>query len=375
MNKKELMAALRAKSDEMKAENDPEKFKELNNEFLNLKAQLERIEAIEEAEKYLVEDAFEEKAAEEIPADAVKEFAAAARKGFVEGTPADGGYTVPEDIQTRINKYRDAKFSLRQLVSVEVVKTESGERTYQKRSNVAGFGSVSEGGKIPKMDHPKFERIPYKIEKYGGFMEATNELLDDTDANITATVVEWFADNARVTDNKLILATLDEKYTRATDPETAEALDTLDDVKKVINVKLGQAFAPTSVIVTNDDGLQWLDTLKDGDGKSLLKYSELDPLQPYIAVGFRKVPLHIIPNSDLPTDAAKGTPLYIGDLKEACRIYDRKKLSLMASSIAAIGGVSAFEQDMTFWRGLVRLDCETLDAASYYKGFHKETVG
>ena len=27
-----------------------------------------------------------------------------------EGTQADGGYTVPNDIQTRINKYKEAKF-------------------------------------------------------------------------------------------------------------------------------------------------------------------------------------------------------------------------------------------------------------------------
>lgn len=27
-----------------------------------------------------------------------------------EGSKADGGYTVPEDIQTRINKYKESKF-------------------------------------------------------------------------------------------------------------------------------------------------------------------------------------------------------------------------------------------------------------------------
>ena len=79
-----------------------------------------------------------------------KEFADAARSGFRtkamnETTGADGGYTVPEDIQTRIEQFRDAKFSLRQLVSVENVTTKSGRRTFKKRAQQTGFAKVAEG--------------------------------------------------------------------------------------------------------------------------------------------------------------------------------------------------------------------------------------
>lgn len=65
-----------------------------------------------------------------------------------EGSKADGGYTVPEDIQTRINKYKESKFSLGQLVRKESVKTEKGSRTFKKRSQQTGFTKVGEGGKI-----------------------------------------------------------------------------------------------------------------------------------------------------------------------------------------------------------------------------------
>ena len=45
-------------------------------------------------------------------------FANAARHGFknvmTEGTPADGGYTVPVDISTKIEKLREASFNLGQ---------------------------------------------------------------------------------------------------------------------------------------------------------------------------------------------------------------------------------------------------------------------
>lgn len=51
-----------------------------------------------------------------------------------EGTGTDGGYTVPEDVETRIQELREAKFSLEQLVDVEAVSTMSGQRTYKTRA-------------------------------------------------------------------------------------------------------------------------------------------------------------------------------------------------------------------------------------------------
>ena len=378
-NLKEAKDALRAKYDEMKSEEDAEKFKSLNAEFEDIKSEIARMEALDAAEKAFaaekaVEAKSEEKKAEGYEA-AVKSFAAAARKGFNEGTPSAGGYTVPEDIETKIRRLRDAKASLRQLVSVETVKAPSGERTYQKRGVGKGFASVKEGGKIPQTDYPEYARVSYAVEKLGGYMIATNELLEDSDASIANEVTMWFAENARVTDNKLVLATLDSKYTRDESPATPASIASLDDIKKAVNVTLGQAFAPTSTIVTNDDGLQFLDTLKDKDGHSLVKATENNPLDMYLAIGFRRIPLHIVPNADLATNATKGVPFYIGDLKEACRLFDKKGLSILASNTAAVGDVNAFENDLTVWRGLMREDCELLDEEAYVLGYYKANLG
>ena len=161
--------------------------------------------------------------------DSTKEFANAARNGFrvnnkmSEGVPADGGYTVPEDILTRINTYRESKKSLKDLVDVEKVTTDKGQRTFKKRSQQTGFVKVGEGGKIGKKATPQFERISYEIEKYAGYFPVTNELLSDSDANITNALIEWIGDESRVTANKLILeqiATLSEVK-----------LNGLDDIK------------------------------------------------------------------------------------------------------------------------------------------------
>ncbi|MCI8425654.1 MAG: phage major capsid protein [Adlercreutzia sp.] len=387
-SKKEALDAMRVKFAEMKAAETEEDFDAKNAEFEAYKKEVERFDALEAAEKaFVAEQPAAEPAADaagEVKAlkeggeeAAVKAFAAAARKNFSEGSMEDGGYTVPEVISTKIEKLRDAKFSLRNIVSVRTVKTKSGKRTFQKRGAGSGFASVDEGGKIPKLKGPKFYRRPWEVQKYGGFMNATNELLDDSDANIADEVAEWFAENSRVTYNLLVLATLMEPYSRTDDPKATAKVKTLDDLKRILNVDLGQAFAPTSRIVTNDDGLQWLDTLKDGDGHSLVKVNENNPLERHIAVGFRRVPLEIVPNGDLPT-GEDGVPVIVGDLKEACEIEDRKLLSLKASDVAVIGtgedAVNAFEEDSTVWRGIVRLDCILKDEEAYRYGLIDTTA-
>ena len=214
--------------------------------------------------------------------DSVSEFANAARQrfrnaGMKEGTPADGGYTVPEDIQTRINEYREAQASLISLVDVENVTTNKGQRTFKKRAQQTGFVKVAEGGKIGAGVTPQFERLSYEIEKYAGYFPVTNELLSDSDANIVGTLTAWIGNESRITRNKLILTTLGTKE--------KTPIATLDDIKKALNVTLGQAFKPTSRIVTNDDGLQWLDTLKNDKGEYLLQPSPADPMQLRLCAG------------------------------------------------------------------------------------------
>ena len=94
--------------------------------------------------------------------DKVKNFANSIRKirnSMSEWTNTDGGYTVPEDVSTDIEHLREAKFSLQQLVSVETVSTNSGKRTYKKRSSQTGFSKVGEGETIGTKNTPKYDRI------------------------------------------------------------------------------------------------------------------------------------------------------------------------------------------------------------------------
>lgn len=352
--------------------------------------------------------------------DPVHEFAQAVRRGFKnmnnEGTPADGGYTVPEDIQTRIEKYREAKFSLLTLIRSENVTTNKGRRTFQTKAQHAGFSKVNEAAAIGAVPGPQFTPLVYEIDKYAGYLPVTNELLEDSDANITAVMVEWLGEEAIATDNAQILAAIGTK--------TQTALIGIDDIKKALNVTLGQAYAPTSVIVTNDDGLNYLDTLKvSPDSNEYLLKPDQNQTSPYeyvLAVGARRVPVVVVPNGVLATtptysassdttvksdktyytrsgsgtsespyvytkvtsptgnpstsnyyemDATAKIPFIIGDLKEGVEKFDRKQLTLLTSNTAAIGQVNAFEQDLTIFRGIMRADYKVRDAGAFVNGY------
>lgn len=374
MNKKllELLDQIEAKKLEVRnlvGENRLEEAKAAKQELKEMQDRFDLLKDIEDGEASTMRQQIEkgtEKHVEE--KDAVKEFADAARNGFRnsmnEGTAADGGYTVPEDIQTQINTYREAKTSLIDLVDVENVTTNKGSRTYKKRSQQTGFTKVGEGAKISGGNTPQFERINYEIEKYAGYFPATNELLEDSDANITGTLTAWIGDDSRVTRNKLILGVINTKG--------KTALAGLDDIKKALNVTLGQAFKATSRLVTNDDGLQYLDTLKDNDGKYILQPNPAQPMEMIVCAGATRIPVFVVPNADMPSDTAtaktRKIPMVIGDLKEAVKFFDRKQLTIMTSNIASAGSLNAFEEDLTLFRAIEREDCVAKDLSAIVNG-------
>ena len=384
MNKKmrELLAKIESKQALAKGYTEGEnkdlaKAKEILDEIDKLQEEYEVEKRLFENEKESaklseedvakIEKNIAEKKEDKEEEDSVQKFAKQIRniaKGLNEGTPADGGYTVPEDISTMVEERREAKASLIDLVSVETVTTNKGSRTFKKRSQQKGFTKVGEGGKITSTSTPQFERMDYVISKYAGYLPITNELLEDTDTNIVNIIVEWLGDESRVTRNKIILDLI------KTQDEVE--LDGLDDIKKVLNVTLGSAFKSTSVIVTNDDGLQYLDTLKDNDGKYLLQPNPANPMEMRLAAGAITVPVKVIPNADLATTLNK-IPFIIGDLKEGIRFFDRKQLTINTSNVAAIGKLNAFEEDLTLFKGIEREDCKIRDEEAFVNGYISTT--
>lgn len=341
---------------------DLTKAEALLNEADELQKEFDLAARMEKAAKAGVPDDAQGQGGDPDKVDSVKAFADAARRGFKsmnEGTPADGGYTVPEDIVTQIQTLRTAKASLLNLVTVTPVKTDKGARTFKKRAQQTGFTKVGEGGKIGAKNTPQFSRVAYEIEKYAGYFPVTAELLADSDANISGVLTQWIADESRVTANKLILEQIYAK--------DVTNFASLDDIKKAINVTLGAAFKSTSKIVTNDDGLQWIDTLKDADEKYLLQANPAEPMKLQLCAGATVVPVEVYPNEDMPTTEA-GIPFIVGDLKEGIVYWDRQQMNIKTSDVAAIGDLNAYEEDLLLFRAIEREDVTQRDEAAFVNG-------
>ena len=311
-------------------------------------------------------------AKENEPSEITKAFLQGVKKrfkdynGMREGSDVEGGYIVPQDIVTQINEFKRAEFSLLPLVDYNRVTTNKGSRTYESKATATGFGEMDEAGVIQQIENINFQPIKYNIRSYGGFLPVTNQLLQDTDAALQQTISKWFARKSVATANTLILKILKS--------QGEVGLSGLSGIKKVLNVTLGQAYKSSSIILTNDDGLQWLDTLKDQNGRYLLNPNPTEPTKLQLRAGATVVPIEVAPNTILPTESSK-VPFIIGDLKEAVAYWDRQQYILNASDIASVGNVNAFAQNLTLFRALEREDACVKDPDSFVYGVITVAMG
>ena len=380
MNKRmrEILAEIEAKTAEAKGfmagENkDVAKATALMDEVDTLKAEYETEKRIFEAEKAegvgeadphsgSGEPEVKELTGEQIVAKEIRSIMSKmVDKDLAESVDADGGYTVPEDIVTRVEKWPEAKYSFLDDISVENVSTNKGARTYQKKADTEAFVDLDENGAITKkIAAPQFERVTYAIQDRAGFMPVSNDLIHDSDANITGIVTEWLG--------RANVATANAKVMELIKAKSQVAVDGLAGIKKIVNVTLGQAYKAGAKIITNDDGLNYLDTLVDQNGRPLLNPDPTDSARLALRCGTVVVPVKVVPNAAMPSEGTK-VPVVIGDLKAGIRKYNRQSMSLKASDVAVIGDFNAFAMNMTLIRAILRDDYKTLDADAFVYGY------
>ena len=387
MNKKmrEILAQIEAKTAEAKSftegENkDVNKANEIMDEVDALKKEFEvekrlfdasKTQGVEEAQAQAgADEETKTFSGEEIIAKEVRAIMAptkyATDKALNESTDADGGYTVPEDIQTKVNHWPEIVYSFLDDISVENVSTNKGARTYQKKADTEAFVDLDESGAITKeIAAPQFERITYAIQDRAGFMPVSNDLIADSDANISEIITSWLG--------RANIATANAKILEIIKAKTQVAVSGIDGIKEIVNVTLGQAYKGGAKIITNDDGLNYLDTLKDENGRPLLNPDPTDSAKLALRCGTVVVPVKVVPNKAFATVDSK-IPVVIGDLKAGIRKYDRQSMSLKASDVATIGSFNAFAMNMTLIRAILRDDYKELDGDAYVYGYIDTTA-
>lgn len=282
------------------------------------------------------------------------------------GGISDGGVTVPKDIRTKIKELRRSEDALETLVNVEPVSTLGGSRVIEVNADQVPFDNVEEAAQFPDVVTPQFETIDYKVKKKGGILKVTRELLEDTAENIIAYLRKWIAKKAKVTRNFLILAQLETSFGGA----KTKAIAGLDDLKDVFNVQLDPAIALGAKVLTNQDGFNWLDKIKDENKNYVLQPNPVNATQKLL---FGKYPVVVVSNKVLKSTAGEGNvkyPFYFGDFAEAITIFDRETLSIEFSTEAG----DLWSKDLTGVKVRERLDIKTIDDEAVVKGEVTKTV-
>lgn len=280
------------------------------------------------------------------------------------------GVTIPEDIRTDIIELRRSEDNLEQYVNVEGVTTKSGSRNIEVDADSVPFDNVDEEADFPDMDEPVFKKIVYAIKKKGGILKLTAELFEDTAANIMAYINKWIAKKTKATRNAMILKVLN---TMTAGKE--KVISTIDSLKDVFNVSLDPAIAMSSMVITNQNGFNYLDKLKDSDGKYILQPNPTLPTQMLL---FGKYPIVKVSNKVIKSTEIKDGetvtgykhPVFIGDLKEAVTLFDRNVLTIDMNDKAA----GLWEKDMTGIKVRDRFDVQPVDEAAVVKGEITENV-
>ncbi|MEW5321332.1 phage major capsid protein [Geobacillus thermoleovorans] len=266
----------------------------------------------------------------------------------------DSSLIVPKDIQTRINEVMRAQNDLSQYVRVEEVTTLSGSRVLEKDEAMTPFAVIDEYGVIPETDNPKFVAVSYSLKKRGGILPITNELLTDSDQNIINYIVRWNGKKAVVTNNKLIIDLL-----LTMSPKD---LADLKAVKKVFNVDLDPAISMSSIVLTNQDGYNWLDSQQDANGRFLLQD---DITQPGRKLLFGR-PVVVCSNRYLPSIAGtpNKAPIFIGNFEELIVLFKHRFFEF---AVTKEGG-DAFKRDTTDLRTIMRNDIKFWDTGAAVYG-------
>lgn len=275
----------------------------------------------------------------------------------------DGGFLVPEEIDHAIHEYSRAVMPLADLLGQMTVNSNSGWFPVATNPSKGMTKMGSEVTQITTSEQPEFKRVSYVLSTYADWLPISNELASDEVSNLFGYISNFYARKYVLTRNELALAALD-KLTAGAIKKTDDALALL---KTALNVELDPEISILSTILTNQSGFNYLDSLKDDNGRPLLMP---DPTQStgYL---FKGRPVKVASNAALPnrtvtdTGATKGDyyPIYVGNFEQYATLFTRQALELASTDV----GGSAFRTNSIEVRGIARLDCQIFDAAAAVK--------
>ncbi len=350
-NENKLEEATKSKEELIQLQNKLNILYDLEDDKEDIKNSLIGKEPIQNNEKITEEQAFitaikNTALKKEIPSNVVNALKTTEKE--------EEGMLVPQDISTKVRELRRETQSLEQLVNIEKVEKTEGSRIVEKNADIVGFDAVDEEAVFPDMPDPEFKKISYKLKKFGGILKATQEFYQATFSTIKGYIIKWIAKKGITTRNNLILKAIDDKLNGS-----KVTITNVDSIKDIINIKLDPAILNGTQIITNQDGFNWLDKLKDERGRYILQQ---DITQKFDYLLFGKYPVIVFSNKQIKTSTNKA-PFYVGNLKEFITLFDYEKLFIEMSSEAG----DLWGKDMVGLKVREKLDVQVVDENALVK--------
>ncbi|MFW2884665.1 phage major capsid protein [Levilactobacillus brevis] len=250
---------------------------------------------------------------------------------------------IPKELITPVFQLKQSTYNLAQYATVKQVSSGSGTYPISTSRQSAVLATKEELADIADVNANMFTEVPFDVKTRAGKIALSNEVVEDSEVDIVSEVKTQLQQLVDNTDNTQIMGLL-------TGTSFAKATATsIDDLKKIFNVTLDPALSKMWLV--NQSGFNYLDTLKDSEGRYLLQPNPTAPS------GFTLLGAPVVMISDkLLANNADGTfPMIVGDLSQAVAVFRRNQVTAQWDKF------DQFSQGLSV---IVRNDYEVIDKSA-----------
>lgn len=218
----------------------------------------------------------------------------------------DAKETIPDTIVNTPQRELQTVVDLKPFTNVFQASTQKG--TYPTVANATTkMATVAELEKNPAMAKPDFKPVNWSVDTYRQALPISQESIDDSAIDLVGLIAQN-AQQIKVNTTNSAVATLLKGF-------TPKSITSVDDLKHINNVDLDPAYS--RVIIASQSFYNFLDTVKDGNGRYLLQDSILTPS------GKSVLGMPIVVVSDDTLGAAGEAHAFLGDIKRAILFANR----------------------------------------------------
>lgn len=266
-------------------------------------------------------------------------------KAWSIGTPADGGYTVPEELDRTIEKLARDVSPMRQVANIVTVSTSD----YKKLVNTNGISSgwVGETSARPATNTSQFQEVVPPLGELYANPQVTQQALDDMFFNVESELEQQLIEELAVAEGAAFVSgngTNKPKgflaYATAATADSSRAFGTLEhiatgvagdfaasnkaDAFYLVIAALKQAYRAGSNWMMNKAVLFEILRFKDTTGQYLWQPSLQDS-----GLGIKLLGFGVVEAEDMPAKAANSLSVAFGNFKRGYTIVDRVGMRML----------------------------------------------